>query len=231
MAVFATRWDFLLAQVLIGVDRSTGVFSGNEPTPGQQMVCVWTSSELATEALHVESWDLRPIAVRELLTLLPGGIGVVVDPERSTGMTASASYIAQLKRYVTAFPAGSEVRLGSWDLPEGVRGSVVRAATTDHPVTELRAFTYTVDDSPLLGCVVHVAAPGADAAAVAASIDTALASTGPTADLGVAAVHVLPMDELPEEVRAGLLGGSHVIHRRRSRPWRRRGQWSHVTAP
>lgn len=230
MAVFATRWDFLFAQVLIGVDRSTGVFSGNEPVPGQQMVCVWTSRELATDSLHVESWDLQTIAVRELLTVIPSGIGVVVDPERSTGMTASASYIAQLKPYVTAFPVGSEVRLGAWDLPETVRESVVRAATQAHPTAELRAFAYTVDDSPLLGCVAHDVAAGADATAVASSIDAALASADEASPLGVATVNVLRMDELPEQVRASL-GDSHVIARRRSRPWRRRGQWSHVTAP
>jgi len=220
MAVFATKWDFLFAWVLIGVDRSTGVFSGSEPTPGQQMVCVWSDMDLATEALHVESWDLQKIKVRDLLALLPSGIGVIVDPERPTGMTATASYVAQLKPYVAAFPAGSEVRLAAWNLPEATRDLVIRAVSDSDQVKELRVFAYTVDDSPLLGCLTYVAASGADTASIASSIDTALSESGEPADLGVPAVSVLGLADLPAEVRAGL-GDAHVIHRRSSRFWRR----------
>lgn len=197
--VFATRWDFFFAHVVIGVDRATGVFSGSETVPGRQMVCVWSHMDLATEALHVESWDLRPIAVRELLRLIPSGIGVVVDPERPNGMTASASYVGQLKPYVAAFPAGSDIRLHAWDLP----------ATLHDSLGEVRSFGYTVDDSPMMGCVIHSSAePG--------SVKSAVAAWAEPRDLGVAFVHVLESGDLPEEVRAGLAPA-----RRRTRPWRR----------
>lgn len=197
--VFATRWDFLLAHVVVGVDRSTGVFSGTETVPGQQMVCVWSQMDLATEALHVESWDLRPITMRELLTIFPRGVGVVVDPERPTGMTASSAYVAQVAPYVAPFPAGSEVRLAAWDLPEALRGAVGDA----------RAFGYTVDDSPLLGCVVPTSS-------TTASVEATLSGWGSASDLGVAMVHVLAPSDVPEEVRAALPPA-----RRRPGRWRR----------
>jgi hypothetical protein len=219
MSVFATKWDFLFASVLIGVDRSTGVFSGSEPVPGQQMVCVWTSEQIATEALHVESWELRPITVRDLLAVLPRGIGVVVDPERATGMTASAAYVAQLKKYLAAFPAGSQVRVHEWDLDEAVR-NVLLAAADDARVREVHAFAYTVDDSPALGCLAYVAEDG-ETAAVGTAFETALdASTDPEA-LGVATVTIVDLAGVPDELRS-VLGDSGLLHRRR-RPsrWRR----------
>ncbi|MGJ9422851.1 hypothetical protein [Aeromicrobium sp. CF3.5] len=197
--VFATRWDFLLARVVIGVDRATGVFSGSETVPGRQMVCVWSQMDLATDALHVESWDLLPIAVRDLLPLLPGGVGVVVDPERPTGMTASASYVGQLKPYVAPFPAGSEVRLADWDLPEALLDAL----------GDVHSFGYTVDDSPMMGCVVHTSG-------VPGPVEAALSAWGEPAALGAAIVHVLEPGDLPEEVRAALAPA-----RRRSWPWRR----------
>lgn len=220
-AVFATKWDFLFSRVLIGVDRTTGVWSGSEPTAGQQMVCVWTTEDIATEALHVESWELRTIAVRDLLTLLPPGVGVIVDPERSTGLTASASYIANLKQLLVPFPAGTQVRLGPWDdLPDGVR-EVLAQAATKHDVHELRAFTYTIDDSPAIGCLAIEAAPGADVSAVVTALDSALSAAADPASLGLPVVNVVTLDDLPDEVRAAI-GRDHVIGRpRRARRWRR----------
>ncbi|MCL3818761.1 hypothetical protein [Aeromicrobium wangtongii] len=219
-AVFPTKWDFLFATVLIGVDRTTGVFSGSEPTPGQQMVAVWTSEEIATAALHVESWELKQIKVRELLALLPDGIGVVVDPERSTGMTAPAAYVAQLKRYVSPFPPGSQVRVDAWQLDEAVRNAVIDAATGTGSVQELYAFSYTVDDSPPLGCIAYVA-EARDSDAVGAPIDSALSASTSLEELGVATVTITGMGGVPEEVRAAL-GDAHLLHRRRqSRFWRR----------
>lgn len=219
--VFPTKWDFLFAWVLIGVDRSTGVFSGSEPMPGQQMVCVWTSEEIATDALHVESWELRRIKVRDLLALLPPGIGVVVDPERPSGMTATAAYVANLKRYVGAFPAGTEVRLAPWDLPPSVRALLVEAMASDGGVQELHAFTYTMDDSPPLGCLAYAAAPGHDTSAVTGALDATLAASTDPAQLGLPTVNILALADVPDEVRSAL-GDGHVVHRRaRPRRWRR----------
>jgi hypothetical protein len=219
--VFATKWDFLFASVLIGVDRSTGVFSGSEPSPGQQMVCVWTSEEIATEALHVESWELRPIRVRELLKVLPDGIGVVVDPERSSGMTASAAYVANLKLLVPAFPVGAAVLISTWEeLSGSVLSAVTQALSAHDDVTELHAFTYRIDDSPVLGCLAH-ATTGPGEESVTQAIEAALSASADPGDLGVAAVSVLSVEELPAELRTAL-GSRHVVHRRkRARLWRR----------
>lgn len=197
--VFATCWDFLLSQVVIGVDRNSGVFSGTEPTPGRQMVCVWSDLELATDALHVESWELRPIAMRDLVTILPAGVGVVVDPERPTGMTASPSYVARLKPLVTAFPQGSEVRLAPWEVPHLLCDRLVDSVF----------FGYTVDDSPVLGCV-------APTSATTRSVEAVLSEWGTPADLGVPVIRVIAWTELPAQVRDALAPA-----RRRRRLWRR----------
>ncbi|MET0446883.1 MAG: hypothetical protein ABW004_00700 [Aeromicrobium sp.] len=225
--MFATKWDFLHASVLIGVDRSTGVFSGSEPAPGQQMVCVWSSDEIATDALHIESWDIRQIKVRDLLTMIPDGIGVVVDPERSTGMTASAAYVANVRRLVPPFPGGAAVRLQPWDaLPEVVRKgfarSVVDAVSDLDVVRELYSFIYTVDDSPGIGCVAYIVRGSReDTLAATRALEAAVADKVDLDALGVATIHVLSLDDLPPEVRSAV-GDRHRIHRRRrSRPWRR----------
>lgn len=221
--VFPTKWDFLFASVLIGVDRSTGVFSGSEPTPGRQMVCVWTSEDVAIEALHVESWELQKITVRDLLTMLPAGIGVVVDPERTSGMTASASYVANLKRYVPAFPADTTVHLGAWDdLPAAMRDAIGVSMADADLVSDLRAFVYTVDDSPALGCLAYVARPGTrTTGAVVEALDTVLSTAPDVTDLGVPTVNILRLDDVPEVVRTAL-GDDHVLYRRRrSGFWRR----------
>lgn len=223
MPVFPTKWDFLFAWVLIGIDRSTGVFSGSEPTPGQQMVCVWTSEDVATEALHVESWELKKVKVRELLAMLPAGIGVVVDPERTSGMTASANYVTNLKRYLPAFPADTTVHLGAWDaLPAAMRDALAGAAADNDLVRELRAFVYTVDDSPALGCLAYVASPGTqDTSLVIEALDAVLSTTPDVKELGVPTVNILGLDALPDVVRTAL-GEDHVLHRRRrSGFWRR----------
>jgi hypothetical protein len=216
--VFATRWDFLFATVLIGVDRTTGVFSGSEPTPGQQMVAVWTGEDIATEALHVESWELRPIAVRDLLAIVPAGVGIVVDPERTSGMTASPAYIANLRQLLPPFPTGTAVQLAVWDgLPTPVLSAVTQALVGHDDVSELHAFTYTVDDSPALGCLAYTGGDGT----AADSIEAALSASADPSDLGVATVNVLDVAALPGEVRAAL-GDRFVVHRvRRPRRWRR----------
>jgi len=217
--VFATKWDFLHAWVLIGVDRTTGVWSGSQ-SQGADMVCVWTSDAIATEALHVESWELRSIKVRDLLAMLPAGVGVIIDPEHASGMTCSPSYVANLKRYTVAFPPGeSVVRLGTWDVPAPVRAAVVKVAAGTRPVQELSAFAYTVDDSPLLGCLAYVAEAGCDTGVLVRELDAALEATTTPAELGFPTVNIVSVADVPAEVRAAL-GDEHVIHRRR-----RRGLW------
>lgn len=221
--VFATKWDFLYASVLIGIDRSTGVFSGSEPAPGQPMVCVWTSDEAATEALHVESWDIKQIKVRVLLSLVPDGYGIVVDPERPSGMTATAAYVAQLKPYVAPFPEQAQIRVSPWDgFSASVRQAVTSAVSHQDLVRELYAFSYTVDDSPALGCLAYVVkGTPAEVAATARSLEGALYASADLETLGVATVNILPLDEVPDRARA-MLSDTHLIHRRRqSRPWRR----------
>lgn len=219
---FPTKWDFLYASVLIGIDRSTGVFSGSESS-GKPMVCVWTSDELAAQALHIESWDIKQIKVRVLLALVPDGYGILVDPERPTGMTATPAYVAQLKAFAAPFPEGATIRVSSWSaLPTAVRRAVTGAVSGQDLVRELYAFTYTIDDGPVLGCLAYVVrGTPPEITTTSRALETALGGAADIGSLGVAAVNVLTLDEVPHRVRASLTD-KHLIHRRRrSRPWRR----------
>lgn len=210
MTAFATRWDFLLAHVLIGVDRTTGVFSGSEPSPGQQVVAVWTSNEIAEQALHVESWELRPIPVRDLVALVPPGVGIVVDPETTTGMTASPAYVAALRPLLAAFPTDLPLQVAAWDeLEEPARAMLLAAADG----REVHAFAYRVDDSPQLGCV----AVGGDASQQV--LDDVARQVGDPSPVGVAAVRVVGLAEVPPEMLEAV-GDAFRVH-----PPRRRGFW------
>jgi hypothetical protein len=220
--VFATKWDFLYAWVLIGIDRSTGVWAGSE-SQGADMVCVWTSDEIASQALHVESWEIKQIKVRDLLAMLPAGVGVIIDPERASGMTCPPSYVANLKRYVAQFPADTDVRLSEWDgLLATARDALVAAAAEGGLVRELYAFAYTIDDSPRLGCLAYVSArQGPATREITAALDAALATTAEPKELGVPTVSMLAFVDLPDRVQAAL-GEQQVIYRRkRSGIWRR----------
>jgi hypothetical protein len=222
MQTFATKWDFLFASVLIGIDRTTGVFSGSEPAPGQQMVAVWTSSEIAEQALHVESWELRPILVRDLIPLLPAGVGVQVDPERTSGMTASPAYVAGIRRLIEPFPAEAAIRVTTWEeIPDGALSAVTQAAH-EHGVRELHTLMYTVDDSPPIGCLAWVAHESADPTAVARALETALLTAAAPEALGVVTVRVVSLSSVPPEIRAAI-GDRHVVRQRRRRTsfWRR----------
>jgi hypothetical protein len=212
-SVFATRWDLLHARVLIGVDRSTGVFSGSESSPGQQMVAVWTSHEIAEQALHVESWELRPILVRDLVALVPAGIGIVVDPERPTGMTASPAYVAGLRPLLAAFPTGLPLRVAVWDELEAPAREAVLAAAEGR---EVHAFAYRVDDSPAIGCV----AVGGDAPQQL--FDAVQQAVGDPSSAGVAFIRVVRLTEVPSEMREAVGDAFRVRPSRRRSLFRRR---------
>lgn len=218
-SAFATKWDFLLGTVLIGVDRGSGVFSGSEPTPGRQHVAVWTSDALASEALHTESWNIKKITVRRLLAILPPGIGVHVDPGRPTGMTATGDYVAQLKTLVAPFPDGSVVQRAEWDgIDDAVRQALASAAA-DH-VREMYAFGYTVGDSPVIGCLAFVATPGSEATA-GAVLEEALDRAADLPALRVPTVNIVSLDEVPAALRSTLGDADVVVRQRRRRLWRR----------
>lgn len=184
------------------------------------MVCVWSSESIATEALHIESWELKPISVRELLALVPAGVGVVVDPERPNGMTASSSQVAQLKRLIAPFPPDVALRVTSWDELVGpALDGIVEAAADNETVHEVRAFAYTIDESPVLGCLAYTfVGDAADDEALSAAFDLVGEKS---ADLGVRAANVLSWPDVPSEIRAALPDGFVIYRRKRPRLWRR----------
>lgn len=215
---FATRWDLLHAWVLIGVDRASGVFSGSEPEPGRQAVCVWASRDAITEALHVESWDPRRIRVRDLVAMLPAGIGLQVDPGLPSGITLTSAEVSALRELVPPFPPG-EPALHAWAGPTGaVRDALVAAASGR--VRALHAFGYTVGDSPVLGCLAHDTAPD-EVEAVDAALESVLAAAVDADALGVARVDVVRLGDVPAPLRDVLRREHVLLPERPRRRWRR----------
>ncbi|MFI5427991.1 hypothetical protein [Aeromicrobium sp. UC242_57] len=218
--VFATKWDFLFARVLVGIDRSSGVWSGSEPAPGQQMVCVWSSEVRATDALHVESWELKWISVREAPG--PGASGHrrrgrPRAPRRDDGQRSAGRPAQAPRRAVPARGgcAGHVLGRAGRTPPR----PAVAAAASSETVSEVRAFVYTVDESPALGCLAYTFVGGDDdPAVVATAVD--LVGRNPVG-LGVKAVNVLAWPDVPAEIRAALPDGFVIYRRKRPRRWRR----------
>jgi hypothetical protein len=202
--VFATRWQFVFAWVLVGVDRRSGAFSGGRDDSGRDVVHVWTSDEAAASALPEDVFAIQQLTVRDLLSLLPPGTGVVVDPGSASGLAVDADMVADLKRYVHPFPGGTVLECTVWhDLPDAVRDAVVQQVSSRPFIEEVRAFLYTIDDSPYLGCLAYSTSAGPEGQDTAlGAIEAAL--PGDLAALDVASVSVVSLVDVPDEVRRAL---------------------------
>jgi hypothetical protein len=211
---FATKWHFLAATVLIGVDRTSGVFTGTSGEHGD-LVCVWSTEQGYRDAVDHQRFEVRDMAVSALLRMLPTTVGVLVDAGSEDSMRFDPAYVRMLVPLLVPFPAGTRVRCGQWsDLP-AVIGDRIRAAMPALPfVRAVHALVYTVDDSPALGALVYdVAGPPAEQQAAATEIARSLDGvTMP--QLHVVAAKILGSLDLPEELRAQLPVESVVYARR-----------------
>lgn len=202
--VFATKWQFVYAWVLIGVDRRSGSFCGGTSASGDDVVYVWTTDDGAAAALPEDVFAIQQITVRDLLALLPAGVSIVVDPGSESGMTVEADLVTDLKRYVHPFPAGAVLEFKAWiDLPDHVRDAIVREVSARPFIEQVRAFLYTVDDGPYLGCLAYTTQGGPDGqdsaiGAISRALPTDLA------ELDVASVSIVGLADVPEDVREAL---------------------------
>jgi hypothetical protein len=202
--VFATKWQFIYAWVLIGVNRTSGQFFGSQTRAGDSVVCVWTTDEGATAAVPGDIFDIQQIKVRDLLAMLPAGVGVVIDPGSDSGLTIEPDYVVDLKRFVHPFPGGARLEFKVWlDLPDAVRDAIVREVAARPFIEEVRAFLYTVDDGPYLGCIAYRTQGGHESQDSAiGAINRAL--PGDLAELDVASVSIVGLVDVPDNVRRDL---------------------------
>ncbi|WP_310962036.1 hypothetical protein [Nocardioides terrisoli] len=213
-APFPTRWDFILATVLIGVNRTDGTFYSVPGTGGEPTVGVFTTEEAALSAPD-ETFDKQAIAVSRLLAMLPAGIGVTVNPGSPGGdagesMHVDPRMVQGLRAILPPLPAGTSLEFRPWlALPAEV-GSAVRDAVSGVPgIRAVWALTYTIDDSPHLGLFAYDA-DDADSATVDA-IAQALDATADLARLDVASVQIVGYADLPDDVRDRFATTSQVF--------------------
>ncbi len=203
---FASKWQFVYAWVLIGVNRVTGSLASGTSATGGDVVHVWSADARAVAVLPEDVFAIQQITVRDLLSLLPDGVGVMVDPGSEAGMTIEPDLVVELKRYIHPFPGGTQLQFKIWhDLPGRVRDAVLHEVAARPFIDEVRAFLYTIDDGPYLGCIAYstTAGPEGQDSAIGA-INTALEQTADLRELDVASINVVGLVDLPGTTRADL---------------------------
>jgi hypothetical protein len=201
--VFPTKWDFLSATVLFGVQPETNqLLLGSENGVDPVWVC-WTDQRLAEHQL-LKGYALRQGPVRQVLPALPAGTGVRIDPGLPQGMAFGGEQLAELQELCAPFPAGHGVDLGTLDpMPPGVRDAF-RGIVRDHAfVDRLWLLRYRVDDGPAVGLAVYDTGVGTEAQESAVSaVGAALDTTAPGTLLEqLAGIQVLALEDLPDGVR------------------------------
>jgi hypothetical protein len=147
--------------------------------------------------------------------MLPGELGIVVDPEHPDSLVIDPPYAAQLRPLTQPFPAGHAVEFNPWvDLPGATRDAIM-AEMRDRPyVEEVLAFRYTIDDSPSLGLLAARTSAGPEGHDGALNgLGAALARAASLASLDVAKVQPLSVRDVPADVVAEL-GERSTLYRR-----------------
>lgn len=202
--VFPTKWHFLVARVLIGVDRDSGVFTGVQQD-GADLVCVWTSEEGVRRDVDEARFDVKQVEVAQLLRMLPPTVGVLVDPGSEGAMRVPPDYAQQLRPLTEPFPVGATLTVRPWvDLPDAV-ATRIRDGLAERPfVTGAHALLYAVDDSPYQGIIAY--AVDGSGESEESAINAVVRALGDTTldDLDVINVRIMAAADLPDDVRAQL---------------------------
>ena len=161
--VFATKWDFLLADVLFGVaEGSADLLLGSQDDLGPIWVC-WTDLELARHQLPA-GYRLNHGPARDVLKVLPEGVTVLVDPGAEHGMSIDPDYVAQLRPLTSMFPGGVTISWRLWDgLPRNAVKKLVGLGRRYAFVSRLWLAEFRIEDGPVQGAVVYECATGAEA--------------------------------------------------------------------
>jgi hypothetical protein len=203
---FTTKWDFLYATLLVGVDTTARRLFSTASASGEPLLCLWSDPDAALAALP-EGYRLLSTPVRPRLAELPDGIGVVVDPDTPTGVVMDPDYARQLKRLTDPFPEGTHLTFKVWpDLPRRAVEEI-RAGMGDYSfVDKVWALIYSIDDSPWIGCLAYATDAGIEGQeSVVGALTRALDDSGTPVSLGVLGVQVMSVDDLQPDVRTAVL--------------------------
>lgn len=202
--VFSTKWHFLAAEVLIGVQEATGQILLQRGQDGEPTLPMWTTQTHAAQSLpagHV----LRHCPASERLAELPPGISITVDGGLDQGMFLPAGYVQELKPLAVPFPAGSTFR--HWvDLPGATANAIQAAAARYDFLRRVWALLYTVQDSPYRGCLVYEADGGPEGSeSVVDALSAALDATADLGSLQVLGVQIIALSDVPEDLSPKLV--------------------------
>lgn len=199
-----STWDFLFSWLLIGVERAERRFAAAQTPSGGPAVAVFSQEELARAAMSTDVFDIQVITARDLLQMMPADVAIVVDPGAEHPILIEPAQVVELGRLTEPFPEGVRADLGLWpDLPAHVGQEVAARIAEVAGAGRVWALSYTLADSPRLGCLVFEAdgeesreAAGEAIVAALAAAEEAQAVEG----LEVATVNIVPLTDLPDEL-------------------------------
>lgn len=207
--VFATKWHFLLADVLFGVHAQTGELLLVTDAAGQPTWMCWTDLELATSQLP-PGYVLQHAAAREMLQVLPQGVGVVIDPATERTMTVPADYADELRGQSAVFPGGVVISWRPWvGLPKKAVKRLVGLGGRYGFLNRLWFAEFRIENGPPQGAIVYDCAAGDEAEeSVVDSITDVLDRYVDLAELPgpPVGIQVVALSDTPEQTREWLLG-------------------------
>jgi hypothetical protein len=205
--VFASKWQFLGATVLFGVQaQSEQLLLGSEN--GDPVWICWTDQRLAEHQLP-SGYVLRQGPVREILPVLPPGAGVRIDPGLEQGMSFDGDYLAELVPLCVPFPAGSSVDVGGLSVPRGIHRALAAVVDEGRFVERLWFLRFRVEDGPEQGLLAYAAPVGAGTGievhetaldALTGVLDSA--ARGSELDVQLAGIQIIAVEDLPAAVRS-----------------------------
>lgn len=216
-APFPTKWDFLFATVLIGVNRADGSWTSYPDAQGQPTVAVFTTEEAALDVPE-DRFAKQAVQVTQLVGMVPPGLGFSVNPGSPGGvagesMHVDATMVASLKHLLPPLPAKAELDFRVWvDVAPSLYEALKSAMAATPQADGLWALSYTIEDSPYLGMVAYDARRGGDGV-VADAIVGALNAGPEPLELGVASVQVVAWSDLPRDVRKEFMSSARIYHR------------------
>lgn len=213
--VFPTKWHFLAATVLFGVDsRTDTLLLGAEH--GEAIWVCWTDHALAEHQIP-DGYVLRQGPARQFLPLLPEGTGVRVDPGRERGVAFGGDMLAELVSLCPPFPAGHSADVGPLAVPTDLKTAFESILSANSFISAIWFFKFRIESGPAQGCAAYqVASVSADVDetsrdAMTAALDAALAGT--ELDEAPAGVHVMASGDLPRAIVRWLEGIKPVTAR------------------
>lgn len=204
----SSSWDLHFSWLLIGVERAERRFAAAQTPSGGPAVAVFSDEALATAAMSPDVFDLQVVTARDLLSMMPADVAIVVDPGSEHALLVEPDQVAELQALTAPFPEGRRAELALWpDLPAHVGRSVAAGVAGVAGSGRVWALSYTIDDSPRLGCVVFEAEGEEAREAIGEAIVEALAAAEQEQavdGLQVATVNIVPLADLPDELVAAL---------------------------